>query len=103
MNIVRVFGWGGGFVKRESFHEPAKRAERVLAPGDGDAEPGVTASNFREPAKLATDETRGSPNCFLYVSRVAHFVGSGPLEFGSPGSASPSPGLGLSPPASQAG
>jgi len=41
----------------------------VLAPGDGEAEPGVTKTNFREPAKLATD-------VFSQVSSVAHFVGS---------------------------
>jgi len=40
---------------RKSFNEPAKLAGRVVAPGDGEAEPGVTAINFREPAKLATD------------------------------------------------
>ena len=40
------------------FKQPAKLADRVLAPGDGEAEPGVTATNFREPAKLATDSSR---------------------------------------------
>jgi hypothetical protein len=44
---------------KRSFKQPAKLAERVLAPGDGEAEPGVTATNFREPAKLATDDSRG--------------------------------------------
>jgi hypothetical protein len=41
-----MLGW------KKSFNQPAKLAERVLAPGDGGAEPGVTATNFREPAKL---------------------------------------------------
>jgi hypothetical protein len=41
----------------------------VLAPGDGEAEPGVTNTNFREPAKLATD-------VLFQVSSFAHFVGS---------------------------
>lgn len=27
----------------------------MIAPGDGEAEPGVTAAEFREPAKPATD------------------------------------------------
>ena len=40
---------------RSSFNEPAKRARRVIAPGDGKAEPGVMDINFREPAKRATD------------------------------------------------
>ena len=63
-----MVGW------KKSFNQPAKLAERVLAPGDGEAEPGVIASNFREPAKLATDGSRGSSTC-LQVSSVAHFVG----------------------------
>ncbi|HYU99431.1 MAG TPA: hypothetical protein VE977_11420 [Pyrinomonadaceae bacterium] len=66
--------------ERESFNEPAKLAERVIAPGDGEAEPGVTASNFGEPAKLAKDGSRGierpSVQSFLHVASVAHFVGS---------------------------
>ena len=35
--------------------EPAKLADRVIAPGEGSAEPGVTIANPTEPAKLATD------------------------------------------------
>ena len=49
-----MLGW------KKSFNQPAKLAERVLAPGDGEAEPGVTAGNFKEPAKLATDGFAGS-------------------------------------------
>ena len=54
----------------------------MLAPGDGEAKPGVTATNFREPAKLATDGGRKSAIenskfklFFVHVSSVAHFVG----------------------------
>jgi hypothetical protein len=63
-----MVGW------KKPLNQPAKLAERVLAPGDGEAEPGVTASNFREPAKRATDGSRGSPTC-LHDSSVAPFVG----------------------------
>src|SRR4029450_11794572 len=84
----------------ESSNEPAKLAERVLAPGDGEAEPGVTATNLREPAQLATDAVDArkplSPSCFSHVSSVAHFVGWGACWVWSPGSASPSPGASLS-------
>ena len=41
----------------ESFSEPAKQAERVVAPGDGEAEPGVTSNTRSKPTKWATDET----------------------------------------------
>ena len=48
----------------------------MIAPGDGEAEPG----DFREPAKLAKDGSRGiekpSVRSFLHVVSVAHFVGS---------------------------
>jgi hypothetical protein len=51
----------------------------VLAPGDGEAEPGVTATNFREPAKLATDVVFVMKNSefrtYSEVSSVAHCVG----------------------------
>ena len=40
---------------KKSLNQPAKLAVRVLAPGDGEAESGVTAIDFREPAKLATE------------------------------------------------
>ena len=43
---------------KKPFNQPAKRAERVLAPGHGEAEPGVTVTIFPEPAKLATDPGR---------------------------------------------
>ncbi len=85
-----MLGW------KKRFNQPAKQAVRVLAPGDGEAEPGVKATtNFKEPAKQATVGSRSifvmSP-ALLHVSSVAHFVGSEVLGFGSPGSASPSPG-----------
>ena len=41
----------------EENNEPAKRAERVLAPGDGEAEPGETNQTDVQPTKWATDET----------------------------------------------
>ena len=85
--------------RRKSSNEPAKQAERVLAPGDGEAEPGVTAGNFKEPAKLATDGGRHillnknpESTIFLHHASDAHFVGWVLVGFGSPGSASPSPG-----------
>ena len=40
---------------RKASHEPAKLAERVIAPGEA-AEPRVTAKNGTEPAKWATDD-----------------------------------------------
>ena len=55
---------------------------------------GSRSLNFWEPAKLATEGSRGmktlSLSGFFYVSSVAHFVGWGRVGFGSPGSASPS-------------
>ncbi|MGH9872805.1 MAG: hypothetical protein ACRD9S_10095 [Pyrinomonadaceae bacterium] len=39
----------------KAFEEPGKLADRVIAPGDGAAEPGVKTANLTEPAKLATD------------------------------------------------
>lgn len=47
-----MIGW------KKPFNQPAKRAARVLAPGDGEAEPGVTATIVGEPAELATDPGR---------------------------------------------
>ena len=47
-----MVGW------KKSLNQPAKLAMRVLAPGDGEAEPGVTAADFRETAKLATEGSR---------------------------------------------
>jgi hypothetical protein len=67
----------------------------VLAPGDGEAEPGVMVQFLTEPAKQATDVIGGfviSQGHFLRFSCVAHFVGWDVFGFGSPGSASPSPG-----------
>jgi len=40
---------------KKPLNQPAKQADRVLAPGDGEAEPGVTITNLMEPAKRATD------------------------------------------------
>jgi len=49
----------------------------VLAPGEGEAEPGVTATNFTEPAKLATEGVMRIFGSMLvwHVSSIAHFVG----------------------------
>jgi len=38
------------------FNQPAKLAERMLAPGDGKAEPGVNCPHPSQPTKWATDE-----------------------------------------------
>ena len=79
----------------------------MLAPGDGEAEPGVAANKFLRAAKLATDDSRGmkyfESKVFFYVSSVAHFVGWG--VWGSVPQARLRHRLGLllSPPASQAG
>ena len=83
----------------------------MLAPGDGEAEPGVTAIKFREPAKLATDGGRKSAIenskfelFFVHVSSVAHFVGLGGVLGSAPQARLRHRlGLALSPPASQAG
>ena len=40
---------------RKTITEPAKLADRVIAPGEGSAEPGVNFSKSTKPAKLATD------------------------------------------------
>ncbi|HYU99452.1 MAG TPA: hypothetical protein VE977_11525 [Pyrinomonadaceae bacterium] len=77
--VYRNYEWGLGI---QPSNEPAEQAERVLAPGDGEAEPGVTATNFQEPAKLATDSSLGGPS--------AHFVGQEVSGAVSPGWASPS-------------
>ena len=37
----RMAGW------KKSFNQPAKQAERVLAPGDGEAEPGGNGYQFQ--------------------------------------------------------
>ena len=76
-----------------TFNESAEQADRALATGDGEAEPVVIALIQSEPAKLATDGSREES-----VAPWALLVTS----FGSPGSAAPSPGATLCPPASQA-
>jgi len=44
-------------VVKKSFNQPAKQAERVIAPGEA-AEPGETQTKiFGEPTKWAMDET----------------------------------------------
>jgi hypothetical protein len=43
---------------KKSLNQPAKLAERVLAPGDGEAEPGEPNQPKSQPTKWATDETR---------------------------------------------
>jgi len=50
--LVPPNGWLEG-----PFNQPAKQAKRVLAPGDGEAEPGETEPNTSQPTKWATDET----------------------------------------------
>jgi hypothetical protein len=79
----------------------------VLAPGDGEAEPGVTATNFREPAKLATDGSQGmkilESSLVFHVLSVAHFAGSNLCWVSVPQARLRHRlGLALSPPASQA-
>src|SRR5258705_11797036 len=83
----------------ESLNEPAKLAERVLAPGESEAEPGVTAHQFRKACEagdrwliVACNE---NPESKLFFARFL----CRPLRglrricgFPSPGSASPSPG-----------
>jgi len=44
--------------RKKPFNQPAKLAAKVLAPGDGEAEPGVMATIFGEPAQPATDPSR---------------------------------------------
>ena len=80
----------------------------MVAPGDGEAEPGVTDSNFREPAKLATDRNKSmknlesdlylSTNCLSPTSWARVRVGSAPQAW-----LRLRQGLALSAPASQAG
>jgi len=94
---------------KDSFVEPAKRAERVLAPGEGEAEPGVDGRQFKEPAKLATDSNRSVKrswvrSVFFKILSIAHFVGSDPVWLRFPEARLRHRlGLALSPPASQAG
>jgi hypothetical protein len=45
-----IDGW------KKSFDQPAKQADRVLAPGDGEAEPGEPTQSMSQPTKWATDE-----------------------------------------------
>jgi hypothetical protein len=77
-----MIGW------KKPVNQPAKRAERVLAPGDGEAEPGVTAP-YSESLRSWRQILVG---LFLHVSSVARFAGWDVFGFSSPGSASPSPG-----------
>ena len=79
----------------------------MVAPGDGEAEPGVTATNLREPAKLATEGIRDMKDlgqiCFpRFICRPLR--GLGPM-LGSVPQARLRRRLGLAlfPPASQAG
>jgi hypothetical protein len=45
------------YLSKGIIQPPAKQAERVLAPGDGEAEPGVLKPHTSQPTKWATDET----------------------------------------------
>ena len=96
----------------KAFKEPAKLADRVIAPGDGAAEPGVTTANLIEPAKLATDVGSGQCESHFDLARVdgCIFVSCPLCGLGSSSDvvvpqARPRHRLGLSlgPPASQAG
>jgi len=75
---------------KKSFNQPAKLAERVLAPGDGEAEPGGSSPTWSQPTKWATDETCKQVGLARLPS-VARFAGFWKLAV-TPGSASPSPG-----------
>ena len=69
----------------EAFNQPAKRADRVLAPGEVLRAWGHRTNHANEPAKLAID--RGAANA------VASFAGSVVLMRGFPRLAKPRPGL----------
>jgi hypothetical protein len=92
----------------ESFNQPAKRAERVLAPGEGEAEPGEPNQRTSQPTKWATDNT------YKKIARTQDFAEYSDSHL-SPASQALGncwplpqarlrhrPGLPLSPPASQA-
>ena len=71
----------------------------MLAPGDGEAEPGVIANNLKEPAKRATECSR----CFCNEEArlfLARFIcrplrGLRRVWAVTPGSALPSPGASI--------
>ena len=47
--------WTGGL---KTFNQPAKQADRVIAPGDGEAEPGeLPSSKESSPRRWATEGT----------------------------------------------
>ncbi len=76
----------------EPSNQPAKLADRVLAPGDGFAEPGVLEMDSGEPAKLAIDGlVKRLPNHFDHSKLITtvhlppHFVGSDAFWFAFPG------------------
>jgi len=46
-----MVGW------QKPFNQPARLAVRMLAPGDGEAEPGETQPIYVQPTEWATDET----------------------------------------------
>ena len=84
----------------KAFKEPAKLADRVIASGDGVAEPGVTTATLTEPAKLATDVAKRPRELHFVLARVnACMFRLWPTSWAgqrsdvvSPGSAAPSPG-----------
>jgi hypothetical protein len=80
-----MVGW------KKPLNQPAKLAERVVASGDGEAEPGVTATDFQEPAKLATDRSEDLQLVCRFHLSPTSWAGTR-VGFRSPGSASPSPG-----------
>jgi hypothetical protein len=91
--------WGNGLT------EPAKLADRVIAPGDGFAEPGVTGVK-RVRACEAGDRRLGTKIRSVRMTLASHLPSAiyrtlrGWRFFGSvpPGSAEPSPGALLCPP-----
>jgi hypothetical protein len=85
----------GTLTFEEPFNQPAKLAKRVLAPGDGEAEPGVRSVitvSLRSWRQCSRALKNRESKLFSHVSSVAHFVGWTSVGFGPPGSASPSPG-----------
>ncbi|MGH9874719.1 MAG: hypothetical protein ACRD9S_19875 [Pyrinomonadaceae bacterium] len=95
----------------KAFKKPAKLAGRVIAPGDGTAEPGVTTANLTEPAELATDVLSGHVKVHLiWPGRTVDMFRLSPTSWAGPCSdVVPQArlrhrlGLSLCPPASQAG
>ena len=56
-NFCALFSSNQGELE-EIIQQPAKQAVRVLAPGDGEAEPGERTQYASQPTKWATDDMR---------------------------------------------